>query len=81
MTGDYDYGALFLHRLYGRDPVTAEDHRAQAVNLLRDASVHVDEPRAALYVAAAQVHATLAMTAPEAAGVPALVPTRKEDST
>jgi hypothetical protein len=63
---DYDYGSMFLYGLYGKPPVTAEDHRAQAVQMLREASRHVDKgDRAPLYMAAAQVHATLALTAPE----------------
>lgn len=64
---DYDYGSMFLYPLYGKPPVTAEDYRAQAVEMLREASMHHDSPRAALYMDAAQVHATLAQTAPEAA--------------
>jgi hypothetical protein len=67
---DYDYGSMFLYPLYGKPPVTAEDYRAQAVEMLRKASMHHDSPQAALYMAAAQVHATLASTAPEAAGIP-----------
>jgi hypothetical protein len=47
-------------------PVTAEDHRRQAIWLL-DASEGGDTENR---IAAAQVHATLALTAPEEAGVP-----------
>lgn len=67
---DYDYGSMFLYPLYGKPPVTAEDYRAQAVRMLRRASECADRPAAPLYMAAAQVHATLALTAPEAANVP-----------
>jgi NADPH-dependent ferric siderophore reductase len=71
MASDYDYGSMFLYPLYGTPPVTSEDYRAQAVEMLREASMHCDSSRASLYMAAAQVHATLALTAPEAAGAPA----------
>lgn len=63
MSGDRD--AMFLHPLYGNDPVTAEDHRRQSIEMLRKASRHgYETEQAALYLAAAQVHATLALTAP-----------------
>lgn len=60
-----DRDAMFLHPLYGNDPVTAEDHREQSIEMLREASRHGHETdRVGLYLAAAQVHATLALTAP-----------------
>jgi hypothetical protein len=75
---DYDYGSMFLYPLYGSAPVTAEDHRAQAVRMLREASQRVDSDRAPLYLAAAHVHATLALTAPEAARLPVDITTSAE---
>lgn len=69
MSSDYDYGSMFLYPLYGTPPVTVVEYRAQAVRMLRRASECSSSPAASLYMAAAQVHATLALTAPAAGTV------------
>jgi hypothetical protein len=59
----YDVSIRFVRDWHEADPVTASDHREQAVRLLREAS-RTSGDSANQYIAAAQVQAILALTAP-----------------